>query len=206
MQVVRTRLVGLAVVAVSATVLATGLSACSTKVGAAGVVDGTRISESDVNDYVVPGGTNPPQAKSFVLTFLVKEKLYESYLSTRGGIPSDAQLASLHDSAVAGVLSSSLGTGAAADAQIDTVLTNAGVKTSFRPTILRSAELETKAFADLGKSAADFFAAVRAADIKVSISPLYGSWNLDQQDVAAATAPNFLVPTPSSSASASPAG
>lgn len=200
MKVARTRSLVLLVVAVGVL----GLTGCQTKAGAAAVVGDTRISERDVADYLVRDGTDLARARGFVLTFLVKGQLYAKFLSAHGGVPSEAELRKLHDSAIAGVLSQSLGAGDAADAQIDRVLGLTGVRTAMRLVVVRSAELETAAFLRVGKSSGEFFPVIAAAGIRVSISPRYGSWNAVQQEVGTATRPGFLAPLPS--VSASPAG
>jgi hypothetical protein len=197
-KVVRTRLLVLLVAAVAVL----GLAGCQTKTGAAAVVGGSRVTEKDVSDYLVADGANPARAKLFVLTFLVKERLYSQYLAGHGGVPSAADLAETHDDAVSTFLSQDLGTGAAADAQIDKALVAAGVKASLRPTVLRAAGYEYTALTKINKQADQFFATVGSAGIKVSISPRYGSWDPKLQDVAAVKVPDFLAVTPTPTASA----
>ncbi|MCW2526765.1 MAG: hypothetical protein JWM76_1625 [Pseudonocardiales bacterium] len=196
-KVVRTRLLVLLVTAFAVL----GLAGCQTKTGAAAIVGGSRVTEKDVSDYLVTDGSDPARAKLFVVSFLVKEKLYSKYLDEHGGIPSAAALDATHDDAVAKLLSQDLGTGAAADALIDKALIAAGVKASLRPAVLRAAEYEyATLFANQTLSADQFFAKIGAAGIKVSISPRYGSWDPKLQDVAAVKVPNFLAVTPTPTA------
>jgi hypothetical protein len=183
-----------------------GLAGCQTKVGAAAVVGGDRITEKQVDNYIESTTPNAASARSLVITYLVKGQLYQKFLADRHDNPSNSDLTSLHDTAISSLLSSQLGTGSAADALIDQVLVKAGIKTSYRPILLRATELEAATFTLLHvtstTTAAEFFGAVAKAKISVSISPRYGSWDPARQDVADAKTPNFLAvkPTPSAAA------
>ena len=186
------------VVALACAVLAVvTLTACQSKSGAAAVVDGQRISESDVADLVSANAPNATQSRQFALVYLVKEKLYGAILTRRGGIPSNATLTGYHDEAVSQILSSQLGTGAAADGLISKVLVTRGISTKLTPVIVRSVELEWALFQNLKVVGTGFFAAVAKFKVPVSISPRYGSWDPTRQDLVDPVTPSFLTLSPS---------
>ena len=94
------------VAAVAAAVLAvSGLAGCRTNVGVAATVEGHRITESQVNQYLTSksqplktssqsGASQSVPPRSFVLNILIKQRLYLALLrKTPKGVPSDGQIA-----------------------------------------------------------------------------------------------------------------
>ena len=90
-------------------------------------MNGERISESTVSKYVKHEGADPslaaqaaqqgqelPAPKALVLQTLVQASLYENTLAKNTAVPTDGQLAAVHDAAVQQQFSAS-GTGHALD-------------------------------------------------------------------------------------------
>lgn len=79
--------------ALAAVLALTGLAGCKTNIGTAAVIDGHRVSESDVGQYLTPnaqpvtqqdqttGGTTQVSPRSFVLSTLINERLGFKILS-----------------------------------------------------------------------------------------------------------------------------
>ncbi len=196
-----------ATVGLVAVVSLLGLTACQSKVGAAAYVGDQRISERSVQSWLSGSKAGAANAVSVVVQFSVLERLFERVLMRRGGVPSAAELAGLHDVAIGQLLNSpsgSLGTGEAADKNLETVLDRLAIKRSFRATLLRAVELES-ATIKLSKAAsvAELAKYVNQAGVKVSVSPRYGSWNRDQLGLQTASGADFLAPvSPAPSAAA----
>ena len=210
--------------AVAATLAVAGLAGCRTNVGTAASVDGHRITESKVNSYLTANGADPSLAasakqqgqtispRSQVLQFLIQEQLFRKTLEKTGGVPSDAQLAALHDEAASLLLQTQLG-GDDLDKALAQGLPRSGVSSKFADTYLRVNELEyaiikRKQLAQLS----ELTGLIKKLGIPVSVSPRYGTWSptnlaLDSK----ATTPSFLTvqPTPgapAAGAAAQPAG
>lgn len=150
-----------------------GLSACDTKVGAAAVVNGNRVSEQTLNKYLTPksqpipssnGASTPP--RQFVLSTLVQIEAYKRVLAAIGGQPSDSDLAKAKDVLLQG----------GSEDQLRQNVTSLGLAPSFTDAFLRSQELLSMLRQRLS-SAAAAAAAVKKADLHVSINPRYGTWN-----------------------------
>lgn len=94
---------------------AAGLTACDTKVGQAAIVEGHRISESQVAKYLTPkaaavpvqtqaGGTSTIAPRAYVLTTLIQARAYLRLLaSTKGGTPSEGDIARVTQQALHGI-------------------------------------------------------------------------------------------------------
>jgi hypothetical protein len=176
-----------------------GLSACTPKTGAAAVVGGKRITEHDV--LTNAAGADRSFSGTVITQTLVKQELYTQFLAKNGGVPSDSQLAKARSAAI-GILSQNQAN-SGSDAQIAQFVSENGMKPSFGPTFLRAYELE--AYAGTAIKAASLRAlitAVQAAKISVSVAPAYGSWDPSTQDLKLTTNPDFLVPSPTPSATA----
>lgn len=197
-----------AVVVAVAAAAATLLTSCRSNVGAAAKVNGERIGESTVNGYVDPAGPNPsaaaqvqqegvttlPDAKPFVLQFLVGTSLLEHTLAAHGGVPSAGQLAAERDTVSQSVL------------QYYPVARAAGAATSFKRVLERFFELDVVLQKRL-PSTSSIVAAIQAAGARVSINPRYGTWIPKQLAVRFSTKagiPDYLrlQPTPAGSAGA----
>lgn len=105
-----------AITAAAAAVLAVaGVAGCRSNVGQAAVIDGQRVTESQVSDYLTAdakaisvqendGTTSSIAPKPFVLDILIERRLYEKLLAkTPAGAPTAAQLGTLQRSYLKGV-------------------------------------------------------------------------------------------------------
>jgi hypothetical protein len=206
---VRFRKIGVCAVVLLA---AGGLAACRTKAGAAAVVDGHRISQSDVNRYIDAGFT-PPSAspgaqqqqtpRVIVLNTLIESRLLSRLLGSLGSVPSDGDLHSLHDEAYSVQLGAQQ-TGAEADAALNSALTKAGLKASFTDTFVQNLELRQAVIDKIkAQRQADINAAIAKLGVKVSVSGRYGTWSAEQGSLVDYVPPAGVqlgTPTPSSSA------
>jgi hypothetical protein len=196
-----------------------GLTGCDSKVGQAAIVDGHRISESDLGKYVSPQGPVPSvlaaaakagqsvYPKTEVVQILIQQKLFERTLDKNGGVPSEGELASLHDQAAATFLGTQL-TGAALDSYLKGAQGNYGYAAKYAHALLRTVELEAALAVKIkAQSITDVAAAVNKLKLKVQVNPRYGKWvakslTLDGPD---STIPDFLkLDGVSTSASAAP--
>jgi predicted small secreted protein len=210
---VRARVLGaIAVLAAAATLL----TSCRTNVGVAATVNGHRISETTVNKYVTQEGADPslaaqakaqgqplPTPKPFVLQILVLDNLFEHTLAANGGVPSDGQLAAVHDKAAQAFLQTSAA-GRQVEREEGTNLHRIGVSTSFAPILVRAIELNYVLVEERLKSVS-LGAAINKAGAKVSVSPRYGAWDakslsLKYSDTDGVPGYLRLQPTPAGSA------
>ena len=212
---VRARLLGRAAVAVSASVVAaTLLGGCRSSVGVAATVNGSKISESTVGDYVTEKGADPafaaqaaqqgsqlPPPKSLVLQTLVLSKLYENTLAKHGIPATDGQLAAVHDAAIQQQFGAS-GSGRALDRTVTTDLGRLGIDPSFTPEVVRYSELFYYTIQRLQpQTATDLANLIRKAGAHVTVNPRYGTWDAAAQNIKSsgrAGLPDYLKlqPTP----------
>jgi len=208
---VRFRKIGACVVALLA---ASGLAACRTKAGAAAVVDGHRISQSDVNKYIdagrvparpSPGAQQQPAPRVIVLATLIESRLMSRLLGSLGSVPSDGDLHGLHDEAYSVQLGAQQ-TGADADAALNSALTKAGLKASFTDAFVQNLELKQAVIDKIkAQRQADINAAVAKLGVKVSVSGRYGTWSAEQGSLVDYVPPAGVqlgTPAPASSAPA----
>jgi hypothetical protein len=170
----------------AAAVLST--SGCDTKAGTAAVVNGHKISESDLNSYLTlnakkigdPTTGTPP--RTFVLKTLILDEILPSLLAqTKGGAVTDDELRSASADALQG------GT----EADLTDIVTKQGLTAKFEPLYLRFLKygvvLNTRV-----SSEAEFNDALKAANVAVSVNPRYGSWDpstLSLKELSAADLP-----------------
>jgi hypothetical protein len=207
---VRLRLLSAAAVL---TLAATALSGCRSNVGVAATVNGHRISESTVSDYVTEQGptakgraqaaaqnTTPSPPKSIVLQYLVQERVFEEALRVNGGVPTDPQLTQRHDEATQLFLQNPGGT--AFDRTLEQALPDSGIHPSFARLYIRTLELEDVLVQKLrASSLAELAAAVDKAGVAVRVDPRYGSWRASSLSIdssGSAGLPDYLdlQPTP----------
>lgn len=208
--VVRLRLAGAGVVAALALAV---LSACSTHAGAAAFVDGQRITQSDVNRYIVVGFTMPSATtgatqeppRVFVLDSMVRSRVMERlFEKSLGGVPTDSQLAALHDQALATVFGIQA-SGADADTAVRQVLAQHGVQDSFLPVFNRDAELLMAVIEKINaRQLSDIGNAVKKADISVTMSARYGAWSTENVSISGPATPDFLTLETSPAPAATP--
>jgi hypothetical protein len=164
--------------AAAAVVLAVGsLAACRTNVGTAATVDGHRITESDVNDYITPdagvslqqsgGGTFTEAPRSFVVRELIEDRLFRKLLAnTPGGAPSDAKLDSQVHTDLAGKT----------QRQVARSIGLRGFTDDFLIIFFRVEELG-HALGTAQQNGANLTALAKSLNFPVSVSARYGSWN-----------------------------
>lgn len=185
-----------------------GLAGCKTNVGTAATVDGHRITESDVNNYVTPTGsqnggqTVPP--RTLVLEFLVQQRIFEQtlrYLAKDHKLPSEGVLASYHDAAASVLFQTSL-TGKGLDAAIAKGLPKSGVRASFAATYLRATELEYAIIKSQKlNQLSDLVALVKKAGVDVSVAARYGTWHEESLSIdGKPPTPGYLSVAPSQQA------
>jgi hypothetical protein len=205
------------ITALAAILAVVGLAGCRSNVGVAARVDGHAISESDVNDFLLPGGPEKsasPQSggqaspRSQILTFQIQEQVFERTLAFLGQHPTSGELAALHDEAANLLLGTQL-TGAALDNELRRQLPLSGIKASFTDVFIRVQELETAIIKDQKlQQLPELLALIKKAGVKVSVNPRYGKWDagklsLDGKPVI----PSFVSLQPSAgAASQAPAG
>jgi hypothetical protein len=189
---------------VAAVLAVAGLAGCRTNVGTAARVNDSRITESDVNDYIIPGGsqnngqTVPP--RTLVLEFLVQEQIFEQtlrYLAKDHKLPSEGALASYHDAAASVLFQTQL-TGRQLDAAIAKGLPKSGVRASFAATYLRASELEYLVIKSQKlNQLSDLVAVVKKAGVHVTVSPRYGTWHVASLSIdGTAPTPGYLSVAP----------
>jgi hypothetical protein len=215
---VRVRKLSTAVAVTASLALAAGgLSACQTKVGQAAIVDGHRISESELNGFVAPAGPSPSVLsaasaagqsvipKTSVIQILVQQRLFENTLANNGGVPSEADLAKLHDQVAAAFLGTQL-TGSQLDAYLAATEGSFGYSAKYAQALLRTVELEGALAVKIkAQSLQDISAAVNKLHPKVQVNPRYGKWEPATLSIGgpSSSIPDFL--TLESSASSAPA-
>jgi hypothetical protein len=186
-------------------VAATGLTACRSNVGNAATIDGQRISETTVNDYVTANAkpvevSDSSGASSFsaapktiVLQTLIDIRLYDKTLAnTPVGVPSKSQLAAattalLKGSSPAKYLKSSHIT---------------GFSSSFADQFVHRQVLYTE-LTNLQQQGVDVATAYNKATVAVKVNPRYGTWNAKTRSLldsnAHAGAPSFITFAPTQS-------
>jgi hypothetical protein len=153
------------------------LTGCNSKIGTAAVVDGNKISESDVSRYLDPAASDVGQARGLALQYQIREKLFTAALQNKHAMPGDADLRKLHDQAVSNLLGQQL-SGAQADQTLRSTMSQNGLKPSFAEELTRSFELElTYAKAIKANQESQVAADLVKQKIPVTVNPRYGSWD-----------------------------
>jgi hypothetical protein len=212
---VRLRTLGAFAVAV---VAVAGLAGCRTNVGTAAMVNGQRITESDVNDLVTHAGVDPKLAaqaaaqqqqiqppKSQVLTFLIQEKVFEDTLDAEKVKHPEGALNAVHDAAASEFFQTNV-SGTDFEATLKQRLPQFGITADFVSTLLRVAELRYLLHVHNPK-APSLMAIINRAKVSVTVSPRYGVWQPSQLSLSpAAPVPGYLSLQPGENAAAQPAG
>jgi hypothetical protein len=196
--------------AVAAMVLvAAGLAGCRTNVGVAATIDGQRVTETQVNDYLTPsakpvvitsGGTALPP-RSFVVNTLIEEKLFAKLLAaTPAGLPSDGQLSSIQTTDLAGKSVHAIAT------QLHVV----GYTSDFEQKYI-GVEVLGSLLSKESSQGVDVNTLANKLKFPVSVNPRYGTWDRASFTVATGAQdglPGFLTlqPTAGSSAAAGSTG
>lgn len=156
-----------------------GLTGCDSKAGTAAVVNGHRITETQLSDYLAPnaqpitvsdgaGGSFGVPARVFVLQYLIRNQVFPLLLSGTGSSISDEQLSA--DRAAA------IGTLAGDEATLQKQIATAGLKPRFEEVMLRQQELTDLVGKKLTTQQQLTDAIAKIKDT-VSINPRFGSWN-----------------------------
>jgi hypothetical protein len=167
------------------------MTACETKVGTAAVIGDSRISETQVNDYLTANaqpiqgsqGQSTP-ARLFVLRTLVRNAVVPRLLTVTGGSPSASDLAKARQQLLAGTTESDL----------SRQLTQVGLVPKFADPYLQGQEMLTFLQSRI-TTQAQLDAAVKQANLHVSVSPRYGAWNpaaLSVSDLGAKQLPDAV--------------
>lgn len=184
----------LSLVAVAALALS-ALAGCRTNIGTAAVVDGHRISESDVSHYITPGAqpvtentgtgvTREVAPRSFVVAQLINERLGFAILAKIPSVSSltSAQLDAKLKQDIAGRSVQSVAEG----------LGLHGYTTAFYRIVLRVQELSS-VIGSAAQNGVDLQQLFRSLDFPVSVSPRYGAWDQAKLSFDGTTAlPRYL--------------
>lgn len=181
-----------------------GLTGCRSHVGTAATVNGQRISESRVNDFVTvaarplqlkdsSGKTVAVQPRAYALETLIFAQLLPRLLArTSHGVPSKGQLAQVTSQILAGKSETAFANGNGIT----------GFTSSFAKVWVHTQALGT-VLSTYAQQGLDVNSLVHRAGFTVSVSPRYGGWdakNVTFDFSAAAGVPGFvsLQPTPAS--------
>lgn len=186
--------------AVAAVIAVAGLAGCRTNVGTAATVDGHRITESDVNNYITPdasvslqtnSGAFSEAPRSFVMRELIDDRLFRKLLSkTPGGEPTNAELDAELVRDLAGKTSK----------QFAESIGLRGFTADFDQLFFRVQEL-SKALSNAQQSGVDVNAIVKGLHFPVSISARYGHWDPKKYSLVGTPAvPSYLSVQPSAAA------
>jgi hypothetical protein len=196
--------------AVAATLAVAGLAGCRSNIGTAATVNGQRITDSTVSQYITPsakgvtlqsssGASVHVAPKAFVLQTLVYTRLLQRLTKVGpGGGPTKGQLAQVQTQTLAGKSAKTFaisqgitGYTTAFDRQLVTRQTYSAVLQAYQ------------------QNNVDLQALLTKAKIKVTVSPRYGKWDskaLSLDGTTTAGVPSFvrLQPTPGAAASEQP--
>jgi hypothetical protein len=182
---------------------AIGLTACDSKTGTAAVVNGEKISESSVSDYLTANARPVPvdqngqtiAPRHFVLQVLVTVEVMRKLLDETGGQPSADQLSSAQDIAAGG----------ASEADLRKQIVDLGLKADFVDQYLLGRELQV-VYQSRGPEQDKTNELL--SGLAVSVNPRYGSWNAKSgtvEDLGRAQLPdavNLAGPLPGDASSA----
>jgi hypothetical protein len=182
------------------------LTGCQTNVGAAAHVDDQTITVRDLDDRIsglsddelAALGETDDAITSFnrnlVLTFSIREKVFERVWEERGGLPSQEELDALHDRAVQFLFNSpAVAPGAGGDETVRAALAQTGIDEGFGAVMVRAAALELALSDDItpaDESAA--VEAVREAGVEVRVNKRFGAWDEEALAVGQRSFPEYL--------------
>lgn len=153
-----------------------GLTGCDSKAGTAAVVNGSRISETQLSDYLAPnaqpitvsnsdGSTFGVPARVFVLQYLIRNQVFPLLLSSTGSPVNEDQLNADRAAAIGGD-----------EASLQKQIAVAGLKPRFEEVLLRDRELTDLVGKKLATQQQLTAALAKVKDV-VSINPRFGSWD-----------------------------
>jgi len=153
------------------------VSGCESNVGTAAVVDGSKISESDVTRYLDPAAADASQARNLALQYQIREKLFTAALRKKNKVPTDQDLQAQHDLAISNLIGQQV-TGAQADKTLRGLMGQTGLKQSFADVLTRSFELELFYAKQTNANQEQVVEKDLASQhLPVSVNPRYGTWN-----------------------------
>jgi hypothetical protein len=184
---------------VAAALAVAGLAGCKTNVGTAAVIDGHRVTESDVSDYVTSRAqpvqeqsstgsviTIPP--RSFVVSELINERLG---LDLVRHVPRFEQFSSAQlDARMTATLAGKTPTAEAESLGLK------GYPERFYRIVLRVRELGNL-LQEQAQAGTDVNKILTSLDFPVSVNPRYGSWDAKHYSFnASPTVPSYLSVVP----------
>lgn len=179
------------------------LSACTTKVGAAAIVDGQRISESEVAHYLTPAAEQVPtqnaagsattiSPRAYVLDTLINTNLAAKILgNTPAGMPSNNQIVAAKQQSVAG----------STVAAFVATFVRHGYTAGFADVLLRERALVV-ILQSRAQGGVDVTGIIKKLRFPVAVSARYGSWNaagLALDTTPTAGVPGFVTLDPATS-------
>ena len=197
--------------AVGAMVLiAAGLAGCRTNVGVAATIDGHRVSETQVNNYLTPkagaltvtgsdGSTSSIPPRSFVVDVLIKDQLFAALLdSSPTAAPTEGKLSTLETQYLKGHSAH----------YVVGKLGATGYASSFESKIIEVQVLATLLNSEVSNGV-NVNALASKLKFPVSVNPRYGQWDPKTLSLSAGTTdglPGFLTLQPTAQSSAPTAG
>ena len=143
---------------------ALSLTGCDSKIGTAAVVNGSKISESDVSRYLDPAADNVSRGRDLSLEWQIREELFTVALRNK-------------HQAISNLIGQQV-SGDQADKQLRSSMKQNGLKESFADTLIRSFELELSyAKATNAQQESQVATDLAKQKIPVSVNPRYGSWD-----------------------------
>lgn len=155
------------------------LTGCDSKVGAAAVVGGTKITESQLQGYLTPSAkpitatdstgavTSSTPARTFVLGMLLQNEIYPKLLAAGGASVTDAKLQAAKVAILQGHT----------EQELTQLITQSGLKANFEPVYLRNYELSSLIQTELTTAQQKQNALNGIKKYQVHVSPRYGSWD-----------------------------
>lgn len=186
-------------------IAATGLTACTSKIGQAAVVGQHRISLSTVDSYVNPAGPsaaviaqqqgNSIAPRQLVVNTLIRRQLLlDALKQTKQGTPSAITIRSKYNDAVTQISQGQAAGGAAFDKALNDQIVGLGFRKNFTHTYVETFELESVLVDQANiKTSAQLLAAIAKTHDAVSVSPRFGAW--DASHFALSGAPNAGLPS-----------
>ena len=197
---------------------ATGLTACTSKIGLAATVGDHRISLKTVDSYINPsgptaaaraqqGGSVAPR-ELVVNTLIRRQLLLDALKQTKQGVPSTKTVRSKYNDAVSQISQGQAAGGAAFDKALNDQILALGFRKSFTQTYVEAFELESVLIDQAGaKSGDQLLAAIAKTHDKVSVSPRFGTWDAAHLSLSGDTKagiPSFVTIGPDTQTTAAP--
>ncbi len=181
--------------ALAATLAVAGLAGCRTNVGVAARIDGHKVTESQVNDYITAkakpvsqqsstGGSIQVSPRSFVLEQLIDEQLgFKLLEKLPGGAPSSADV----NAKLAQDLNGK------SERSVAESLGLKGYTDSFYKVVLRVQELSGLVRTAASQQGVDIQKVIKSIHFPVWVSPRYGRWDAATLSFDGTTAvPSFV--------------